>query len=147
MISDSLNNKVRMVAESTATFYGRAMVAGDIYTIAGTGRQGFSGDGGPAAGAELFEPWGLAFDQSGNLLVADSGNGRVRMVAATTGASYGAARTAGDIYTIAGSSTRSYSGDGGPATAATLLPYGLAVDPGGEVVFVDHASNRIRGFR
>lgn len=144
MIADSLNNRVRVVAASAGTFYGQAMAAGHIYTIAGNGGRGFSGDGGPAAMAELNEPWGLAFDSAGNLLVADSGNGRVRMVAATAGTFYGASRTAGDIYTIAGNGTLGYSGDGGPATSASLQPQGLAVGPGGEVVLCDGRSSRIR---
>ena len=57
------------------------MTAGDIYTVAGDGGPGFSGDGGPATTAELSFPQGVAVDAAGNLLIADSGNGRVRMVA------------------------------------------------------------------
>jgi NHL repeat-containing protein len=144
VISDSENNRVRVVAESAGTFYGRAMMAGDIYTIAGNGGRGYSGDGGPAATAEIFEPWGLAFDRAGNLLLSDSGNERVQMIAAATGSSYGAPRTAGDIYTIAGNGQRGFSGDGGAATSASMEPLGLAAGPGGEVVINDGFSNRIR---
>jgi hypothetical protein len=56
------------------------MTAGDIYTVAGDGTAGFSGDGGPATSAELSGPYEVAADAAGNLLIADSGNNRIRMV-------------------------------------------------------------------
>ena len=79
-VADTDNNRVRIVAESTGMFYGLAMTAGDIYTVAGTGTQGFSGDGGPGIGADVDEPFGVTVDGAGNLLFADTGNGRIRMV-------------------------------------------------------------------
>jgi uncharacterized protein YheU (UPF0270 family) len=144
VISDTANERIRVVAVASGTFYGQAMVAGDIYTIAGNGTRGFSGDGKPATSAKLSDPEGIAFDHAGNLLIADTNNNRVRMVAATAGTFYGAARTAGHIYTIAGTGGFGFSGDGGPATSATLLPLGLATGPGGEVLFSDGSCNRIR---
>jgi hypothetical protein len=56
------------------------MTAGDVYTVAGTTAEQFSGDGGPATSAALHGPEGVAVDQAGNLLISDSGNGRIRMV-------------------------------------------------------------------
>ena len=82
-------------------FHHQAMTAGDIYTIAGGGTGGL-GDGGPAAGSELSAPADIALGGQGNLVIADTGHVRVRMVAAKTGRFYGQAMTAGDIYTIAG---------------------------------------------
>ena len=117
VIADSANDRVRVVAASTGTFYGQAMTAGDIYTVAGNGTTGFSGDGGPATGAELDSPRGVTVDGAGNLVIADRGNNRVRVVAAGTGTFYGQAMTAGDIYTVAGNGTVGFSGDGGPATS------------------------------
>ncbi len=108
------------------------MTAGDIYTIAGNGTQGFSGDGGPATAARLYAPRGLALDSAGNLVFADNGNNRVRVVAASTGTFYGQAMTAGDIYTVAGNGAMGLSGDGGPAVAAALAsPVSIAVDGAG----------------
>ena len=72
-------SRVQVVAHKTGTFYGQPMAAGHIYTVAGTGTGGFSGDGGPATEATLY-PVGVAVDATGNLLIADTGDFRVRMV-------------------------------------------------------------------
>src|SRR6266568_6698180 len=145
VIADFLHQRIRVVAARTGTFYGQAMTARDIYTVAGDGRQGFSGDGGPATNAELNFPEGVAVDAAGNLLIAAVGNNRVRMVAARTGTFYGQPMTAGDIYTVAGDGTKAFSGDGGPATSAELsLPEGVAVDAAGNLLIADGGNNRVR---
>ncbi len=87
IIADSFNNRIRVVAAKTGTFYGQAMTAGDIYTVAGTGSPGFSGDGGPATAAELQLPNTATVDGAGNLVIADFYNNRIRVVAATSGPS------------------------------------------------------------
>jgi trimeric autotransporter adhesin len=145
VLADTNNNRVRLVAEHTGTFYGQAMTAGDIYTIAGDGTAGYSGDGGPAATAEVYRPNGVLVDSAGNLVIADSSNNRIRVIAETTGTFYGQAMTAGDIYTIAGDGNAGYSGDGGLATSAELdSPYGVAIDGAGNVVIADTFNNRVR---
>jgi len=78
VITDAGNNRVRVVAARTGTFYAQAMTAGDIYTIAGNGTTGFSGDGGPATGAELDFPVGAAVNSGGDVLITE--NRRVRMI-------------------------------------------------------------------
>ena len=95
LIADTGNSAIRVIAAGTGTFYGQPMTAGDIYTIAGTGTAGYTGDGNPAARAELNGPQGLTVDGSGNVVVADTGNYRVRVVAAGTGTFYGKPMTAG----------------------------------------------------
>ncbi|MGA2536593.1 MAG: FG-GAP-like repeat-containing protein, partial [Terracidiphilus sp.] len=85
-------------------------VTGIITTVAGDGTRGYAGDGRAATSSELSYPSGVAFDGEGNLYIADSGNNRIRRVAATTGI----------ITTVVGTGTAGYSGDGGPATAAKL---------------------------
>src|SRR6516162_8259492 len=145
VVADTGNNRIRVVAAATGTFYGQQMTAGDIYTIAGTGTLGFSGDGGAAASAGLAVPAGVAVDRSGNVVIADFGDNRVRAVAAATGTFYGQQMTPGDIYTIAGTGTPGFSGDGGPATAGLLYyPQGVAVDGTGDVVVTDSGNNRVR---
>ncbi|HEY2309362.1 MAG TPA: hypothetical protein VGI05_26090 [Streptosporangiaceae bacterium] len=145
VISDSGNDRVRVVAASTGTFYGQAMTAGHIYTVAGNGTYGFSGDGSPATAAELASPDQTAVDGAGNLVITDSANDRVRVVAAGSGTFYGQAMTAGDIYTVAGNGATGFSGDGGPALSAELnRPQGVAVDVAGDLLVVDVGSNRIR---
>src|SRR5262249_17389309 len=141
VIADLGNNVLRVIAKSTGTYYGQAMTVGDIYTIAGNGTDGYSGDGGPATSAEMVSPFGVAADGSGNLVFTDVGNSVVRVVAATTGTFYGQAMTAGDIYTIAGNATAGYAGDTGPAALAELdSPTGVAVDHSGNVIIADTTS-------
>jgi trimeric autotransporter adhesin len=97
---------------------------GIITTVAGSGVQGFAGDGGLALSARLSLPQRVGFDGGGNLVVLDSGNDRVRRIDAVTGI----------ITTIAGNGTTGSGGDGGPATQAPLFaPDGLAVDGGGDL--------------
>jgi sugar lactone lactonase YvrE len=106
---------------------------GTITTFAGTGRWGFSGDGGPATSAQLKSPKGVAVDGKGNVYIADSNNLRVRKV-----------DPGGTITTFAGTGSRGFSGDGGPATSAQLnYPWGLAVDGKGNVYIAD-GSSRVR---
>ena len=106
-----------------------------ITTVVGTGERGYSGDGGAAAEALLSEPFMCAFDGAGNLYVAEAMNHCVRRVDAATGV----------IVTIAGTGAEGYSGDGGPATAATFnQPYSLQVDANGDVYVVDRLNYAIR---
>jgi sugar lactone lactonase YvrE len=145
LIADTFNNRVRVVAVQSGRFYGQAMIAGDIYTVAGTGTQGFSGDGGPASAAKIYAPDGVLRDGAGNLVFTDAGNNRIRVVAESTGEFYGKAMTAGDMYTIAGNGTAEFTGDGGPAAAAGLAgPAGIAADGTGGLVFTDLSNNRVR---
>jgi hypothetical protein len=144
-ISDTLNKRVRVVAGSTGTFYGQSMTVGYIYTVAGTGTAGFTGDGGSATSAELNQPQGVTFDGEGNAVIADTNNQRVRVIAATNGTFYGQQMTSGDIYTVAGSGKNGFIEDGVPATYAQLAyPGGVAVDAAGRLIIADTSDNRIR---
>jgi sugar lactone lactonase YvrE len=123
--ADLVGNKIREVVKAT----------GIIITVAGNGTQGYSGDGGPATSAMLNYPTGVALDSNGNVFFDDTYNHRVREVVNTTGI----------IITVAGTGTRGFSGDGGPATSAMLnYPYGVAVDANGNVFIADTDNNRIR---
>ncbi len=144
-VLDNSDNVVRVVAGQSETLFGQAMTTGDIYTIAGDGSQGFSGDGGPATSAQLQGSGGLAVDSAGNLYIADTFNNRVRVVASADETLFGQAMTTGDIYTIAGNGSQGFSGDGGQATAAALYyPSGVAVDRAGNVYIADGFNARIR---
>jgi sugar lactone lactonase YvrE len=107
---------------------------GMLVNVVGTGASGYSGDGGPATKAKMNIPAGLTFDKQGNLYIADRANHRVRKV-----------DKKGIITTVAGNGTAGFSGDGGPATQASLnLPSGVAVDPKGNLYISDRSNNRVR---
>jgi hypothetical protein len=139
LVADTGRHQVDVVAARTGTYYGRKMSAGHIYILAGTGTNGFSGDGGPATAANLSFPDVVATDHAGNVLTAGAVDGslRVRLIAARSGTFYGQPMTAGDIYTIAGNGTNMYSGDGGPATATGVAALAMAADPAGNLVIAD----------
>jgi len=111
-----------------------ALTPGTINTVAGNGTPGYSGDGGAATSAELYNPGGVAVDSAGNIYIVDSYNQRIRKV-----------DTSGNISTVAGNGTPGYSGDGGAATSAELYdPTGAAVDSAGNIYITDYFNNRIR---
>jgi hypothetical protein len=115
-------------------FFSFSAQAQIISTIAGKGTPGFAGDGGAATAAEINAPNGVFADKKGNLYFADYLNQRIRRV-----------DTLGNITTVAGNGVPGFSGDGGPATTASLNhASGLAVNKSGEVVFCDANNNRVR---
>ncbi|BFH60104.1 NHL domain-containing protein [Paenibacillus azoreducens] len=126
-----------LITSMVPELYGGKVHAASGYTInteAGIGINDYSGDGGPAASAGLNNPSGVAVDSTGNLYIADSSNHRVRKV-----------DTSGKISTIAGTGTGGYSGDGGPATSASLNnPYGLTIDSIGNLYISDYSNDCIR---
>jgi sugar lactone lactonase YvrE len=128
-VSDTLNNRVRVVNSFSSSNGLASATSSVINTVAGNGLPGFSGDGGSAISASLNQPAGLAVDSSGNLYIADSNNAVVRKVT-----------QAGVISTVAGTGgVEGYSGDGGQATAAKLMaPLGVAVDSSGNLYIADY---------
>ena len=124
-LADYNNHRIRKVAAGT----------GVISTVAGSGTPGYFGDGGPALAANLLNPNQVTLDGAGNLYIAEYGNNAVRRVDAVTGV----------IITVAGNGAQGFSGDGGPATLASLYtPRGLAVDPAGNIFIADVGNDRIR---
>src|SRR5271170_3584114 len=124
-VADTVNNVVRRVDAGTNF----------ITTVAGTGVAGYSGDGGAATSAQLFGPSGIAFDQAGNLFIADSSNNVVRRVDAESGI----------VTTFAGNNVAGYSGDGGSALAAQLdYPSSVALDSSGNLYIADYSNNVVR---
>ncbi len=107
---------------------------GFITAVAGSGKQGYSGDGGPATNASLNYPHAVVLDSLGNLFIADENNRVVREVG-----------TNGVISTVAGNGAGFYSGDGGPATNASIgSPLGLALDRSGNLYIADQYNFVIR---
>ena len=122
-ISDSFNHRIRKVTP-----------AGVISTFAGSGIAGFSGDGGQAKNAMLSYPNAILFNSTGNMLITDQGNNRIRQI-----------DSSGIITTIAGTGTAGYSGDGGPALAAELnQPWGMTLDAAGDLYFSDILNEVVR---
>lgn len=122
-IADTNNSRIRRVTP-----------AGIISTVVGSGVRGFLGDGGAATSAQMNSPYRVAIDEAGNMLISDLNNNRVRRVT-----------PAGIISTVGGNGTVGFSGDNGPANAAQLnAPYSARIDPAGNVLIAEFASNRIR---
>lgn len=151
----------------------RVEATGNLQVVAGTGRPGNSGDGGPATAAALNNPAGLAFDAAGNLYIADAGNNRIRRVspagtitnfAAIAGPAHLALDGTGNVFVsqpeahtirrvstdgvvsvFAGTGQSGFLGDNGAATAARLNgPTGLRFDGRGNLVVADSLNHRIR---
>ncbi|HEY5330098.1 MAG TPA: Ig-like domain repeat protein [Acidobacteriaceae bacterium] len=121
-LADAQNHVVREVSK-----------AGTITTVAGTGVEGFSGDGGAATSAQLDTPTGVAVDKNGNIFIADSRNNRIREV------------SGGTITTVAGTGSPSFGGDNAAAIAAGLwLPSAVAIDTSGNLYIADTNNQRIR---
>jgi uncharacterized protein (TIGR03437 family) len=122
-IADTGNNRIRMVA-----------VDGTIFTRAGNGNAAFYGDGGLGAFASVHAPQGVAIDVHGNVLVADTGNQRIRSITPD-----------GKIHTVAGNGQQGFSGDGAAAANAGLnLPAAVATDAAGNIYVADTGNNRLR---
>lgn len=121
-IADSRNHLVRKVDPS-----------GTISTVAGYGTPGYSGDGGPARRAQLNCPFGVAVDNAGDLLIADSRNHVVRKV-----------DDSGRIHTVAGVGLAGHSGDGGPAVAARLHGCYRVLAVGGDLLISEYSGNDVR---
>lgn len=127
LVADAGNHRVRRIDPD-----------GTIATVAGSGEQGYSGDGGPATAARLNAPFRVAVDpRDGSFLIADSGNNAIRRVDAS-----------GTIKTIAGKGEPGLSGDGGPATAARLkAPEEARPGPDGAIYIADSGNHRVRRIR
>lgn len=124
-IADTGNHRVRRVDAGS----------GVITTVAGNGIAAFQGDGGPAVSASLNQPYGVVIDLTGNLIIADRDNGRIRRVDVATRL----------ISTVAGNGSDDFSGDGGPAISAGLLdPEAVAIDGNGRLFISDTENNRVR---
>jgi hypothetical protein len=147
-IADTEACRVDEVPGHDETEAGTSRQAGHLYSVVGTGVCGAGGDGGPAGAAQLWTPAAIAFDQGGDLLIADEGNSAVREVAAVSGTFYGVAISAGDIATVAGEDTYTdYIGDGLSAASPVAdinYPTGLAVDTAGDLLIADDYDRCVR---
>ncbi len=149
VIADTANCRVRVLAARSATLFGRAMAAGHLYNVAGTGVCGSAGQGGPVAAAQLWNPVAVAVDGAGDLFVADNGDQSVLLAPARGGTYYGTAVGAGDIGVVVGGTGgyQPYLADGVPAVgeAAELNdPRGLALGPTGALFVTDSLMQVIR---
>ncbi len=132
-IAEPIQGRIRRVDHDTGTV---SWVAGGACPPhGGSCGPGFDGDGGAARGAHLSAPFGLVVDGSGNLLIADTGNGRIRRIDHATGV----------ITTIAGSGGRDFGKDGEPATSAALRsPYSIALDAENNLFIAEANSHCVR---
>jgi sugar lactone lactonase YvrE len=137
-IADTYNSRIRKVDLDPDS-----LTNGFITTVAGSSLAGFGGDGGPATSANLNQPIGVAADSSGNIFIADTANSRVRKV-----------DSSGTITTVAGTTCATNEdpdaplcplGDGlSPTSASLLSPFGVALDPSGNLLIADSFNARVR---
>lgn len=121
-----------LLAASIASLLSLTAFSAEVKTVAGTGTKGYSGDGGPATQAEFNNVFSLTRGPDGALYVCDSDNHRVRRIAAD-----------GKVTTVAGNGTRGHSGDGGPATQASInTPYEVRFDAAGNL-FIDEMGGHV----
>jgi len=145
VVADTYNNQIRFIPATSGTYFGQSMTADDIYAVAGSGIAGYSGDSGVATNAELQDPKGVAVTASGDILIGDSGNNVVRFVPMTSGTHFGQSMAADDIYTIAGTGTAGYTGNGRPATGGEMnSPADVNVDSSGDVIIADSSNYSVR---
>ena len=139
-IADTDNDVVREVVCATTGIDPCTPPAGEtagyIYTVAGNNAAGggYSGDGGPATSAKLYQPSSAAVDGAGNLYIADSYNHRIREVNASTNV----------INTVAGNGTAGFSGDGPALENSLYYPNAVRADANGNLFIVDSYNHRIR---
>jgi hypothetical protein len=123
LVADTANQRIRRVSAT-----------GTITTVAGTGKRGFSGDGGPATRSRLNDPYSVSLTANGGFLIADQLNSRIRRVSAD-----------GTIRTLAGNGIADTFGDGGPPTLAALFgPLDVASTPDGGFLIADSDNNLVR---
>jgi NHL repeat len=149
-IADTANCRVRVVPAVTGALFGQAVQAGGLFTVAGTGVCGSTGQGGPLRTAQLWSPVAVTLDAAGDLLVADSGDQSVLLAPSGGGGTfYGSAVGAGDIGVVLGGagSYGPYLADGLPANGPTAElndPRGLAVGPTGALFVTDGFMHVVR---
>ena len=149
-IADTANCRVRVVPAATTTLFGQNVRAGGLFTVAGTGVCGSSGQGGPLATAQLWDPVAVTLDTAGDLLVADSGDQSVLLApSGASGTFYGSVVGAGDIGVVVGGAGGygPYVADGLPAVGPTAElndPRGLSLGPTGALFVTDGFMHVIR---
>lgn len=137
-----VNNPFAITVDAAGTIYFteaagarvRKIAGGMMYTIAGNGVPGFSGDGGPATASVIRYGGGIVIDNAGNILFSDNSNNRIRKI-----------NTSGIISTYAGNGSMVYSGDGVQATATAIFSPGfIAMDVAGNLFVSENGGNRVR---
>lgn len=126
LATDALGNIY--IAADVLGYILKVAPSGVLTIVAGKGASGFSGDGGPATSAMLSGPSGVALDAKGTIYIIDKQNHRIRAISSD-----------GKIETIAGNGILGFSGDGGPATSATISPMGIAIGQMGRIYLADIA--------
>jgi hypothetical protein len=109
-----------------------------VIPVAGTGRAGSGGEGGPATSGQLDEPTDVAVDGGGDLFIADTANCRIQVVPAASGELFGLSVVRDHVYTVAGTGVCGSAGQGGPLRDAELFdPVAVAIDAAGDLLVAD----------
>ncbi len=151
LVADTSNGEVDLVVRASTASYrvtgGANPVTGDTYILAGGGTLSPSKTGTPATTVSGLLPSAVAHDDSGNVLIADTANSEIDVVAESAsnpGYVISGSWIVGDLYVIAGGGLASPTVGGGVATAAALNgPLGIAVDGAGDLVIADTSDNEV----
>jgi hypothetical protein len=150
-MSDNTNHRIRFIPLISGTYYGQSMTANYVYTIAGNGVGGYSGDGGLATNASICQPRSIYVDSAKNIYLIHQTNTtsyqitHIRFIPAVSGAYHGVSNmTANYIYTIAGNTSGNSAGEGVSPTSIQLYLQDMSVDASGNIYLLDNTYQSIR---
>ncbi|MBK8576261.1 MAG: VCBS repeat-containing protein [Elusimicrobia bacterium] len=143
-IADTTNFRIRFIPKTSGTYFGQAMTANYIYTLAGNGGFNYTGDGGIATSATMKNPTDASVDAGGNVYISDQSRTRIRFIPKRNGTYFGQSMTANFIYTIGGTGVGSYNAENLPAIGANTGNVYAIFAASDHMLYLTESNNKIR---